>query len=208
MTTQFKSDPNEKLALVVFGRDDAGKAHASSFTGGEAKLAEKAAGLMKLRVLPIRTDAEQALAARLPRGRVFASGKAFVPFVKPSLFLDLQTAALNSGIQPPNRPTNPPPTDAAVPKLTAPAPVAPGEPPNGTTPRGVKQPCGWADLEVGSVVLTKDPPHPDWYEAQIVAMQGEDLFTLRWLDWPELPLVVRRRVQLALMHPARPRSAA
>jgi hypothetical protein len=72
----------------------------------------------------------------------------------------------------------------------------------------VKQPCGWADPEEGSVVLTKDPPHADWYEARIIAVQGDDHFTLCWVDWPEVPPVVRRRVQLALMHPARPRTAA
>jgi hypothetical protein len=47
-----------------------------------------------------------------------------------------------------------------------------------------------------------EPPYRDWFEAEVVAVQGEDLFTLRWRDWPELPPVVRRRVQLGLMHPA------
>src|SRR3954447_16758635 len=81
MTTRPNENPTNMPALVVFGRDEAGKAHASSFAQGEAKLAERAAGLMGLRLLPVITEAEQALAAKVPRGRVFASGKAFVPFV-------------------------------------------------------------------------------------------------------------------------------
>src|SRR6476620_10331478 len=44
---------NTHPAVVVFGRDEAGKAHASWFDHGEAALAEKAAGLMGLRVLRV-----------------------------------------------------------------------------------------------------------------------------------------------------------
>ena len=95
-----------------------------------------------------------------------------------------------------------------MPLRAAPAPVASAEATKPTSPSIVKQPCGWADIQVGATVLTMDPPNPDWYEAEVIAMQGEDFFTLRWRDWPELPPVVRRRVQLALMHPAYPRSAA
>ncbi len=40
---------------------------------------------MGLRLLPVQTDMERALAAKVPRGRVFASGRAFVPFIKASL---------------------------------------------------------------------------------------------------------------------------
>ena len=55
---------------------------------------------MGLRLLPVRTDTERALAAKVPKGRVFASGRAFVPFIKASLFTELQAAALNSGVKP------------------------------------------------------------------------------------------------------------
>src|SRR3954471_13293333 len=80
------------LAVVVFGRDEAGKPHAAWFDQGEASLAEKAADLMGLRLLRVHTDEHRALAAQLPHGRVFASGRAFVPFVKASLFRALQAA--------------------------------------------------------------------------------------------------------------------
>ena len=200
MTSQVTSDQNEKIALVVFGRDEAGKAHGSSFAQAEATLATKAAALMNLRVLPIRTEAERALATRVPKGRVFASGKAFVPFIKASLYLELQTAALNSGITPLN-----PPTASTAGGGGQVKPGAPQLPPPTKLPRSVgtaKQPCGWADIQVGAIVLTMEPPYRDWFEAEVVAVQGEDLLTLCWRDWPELPPVVRRRVQLGLMHPA------
>ena len=76
-------------AVVVFGRDDAGRPHASAFDATTAELAEKAAGLMGMRVLRLETDEQRALAAKLPRGRVFESGRAFVPFVKRPIFESL-----------------------------------------------------------------------------------------------------------------------
>ena len=51
------------LAVVVFGRDEAGKPHAAWFDQGEASLAEKAADLMGLRVLRVHTDEHRALAS-------------------------------------------------------------------------------------------------------------------------------------------------
>ena len=74
------------LAIVVFGRNDVGKPRAAAFGHSDAQLAEKAAGLMGMRVLRLETDKARELAAKLPRGRVFASGRAFVPFVKAGLY--------------------------------------------------------------------------------------------------------------------------
>ena len=45
-----KPDPAAP-AVIVFGRDEAGKAHAAHFDHSEAALAEKAADFMSLRVL-------------------------------------------------------------------------------------------------------------------------------------------------------------
>ncbi len=58
MTEQAKPNLSDKPALLVFGRDEAGKAHAARFTNTEAKLAEKAAALMNLRILQVRTEVE------------------------------------------------------------------------------------------------------------------------------------------------------
>ena len=68
------------LAIVVFGRNDVGKPRAAAFGHSDAQLAEKAAGRMGMRVLRLETDKARELAGRLPRGRVFASGRVFVPF--------------------------------------------------------------------------------------------------------------------------------
>ena len=151
MTAQPKLEPADAPALVVFGRDKGGKAHASSFTAGEADLATKAAELMGLRTLPIRTDTERALAAQVPRGRVFATGRAFVPFIKASLLTELQAAALNNGAKPLKLLTGPAASGAAEPTRAAPATSV--KPLKGSGSAPVKQPCGWADIQVGSIVL-------------------------------------------------------
>jgi hypothetical protein len=73
-------------ALIVFGLDEAGKPHASSFGQADAELAEKAARLMGLRILRVETHEHREIAAKLPQGRVFESGKGFVPFVKAAVY--------------------------------------------------------------------------------------------------------------------------
>ena len=156
MIAQANPDLTHAPALVVFGRDTTGKPHASAFTESEADLATKAAELMGLRLQPVQTDAERALAAKLPRGRVFATGRAFVPFIKAALFTELQAAALNSGVKPLKLLTGPASTGAAEP--TPAAPVASAKPAKGTGTAPVKQPCGWADILVGSIVLGAAPP--------------------------------------------------
>jgi hypothetical protein len=82
MSARANAETPAATALIVFGRDNGGKPHASRFDASEAELAEKAAGLMGMQVLRPETGEQRALAAKLPKGRVFASGRAFVPFVK------------------------------------------------------------------------------------------------------------------------------
>jgi hypothetical protein len=195
--TEFQDD----TAVVLFGRSETGRARAAAFGHSEAELATKAAELMGLRLLPVRTDTERALVAKLPRGRVFATGRAFVPFIKDALLTELQAAALNSGIKPLKLLTGPAASGAAEPTRAAPATVMKSARGNNIAP--VKQPCGWADIRVGSIVLGAAPPRrAEWYECLVIAVEGEDVFVLRYCDWPREPPFKRRRVELGLMHPA------
>jgi hypothetical protein len=41
-----------------------------------------------------------------------------------------------------------------------------------------------------------------WFEAAVVAKRDDDLFELRWVGWPDDPLIVRRRDSLGLLPPA------
>ena len=166
-------------ALVVFGRDDGGKPHASWFGAADAELAIKAAGMMSYRVLPINSDEHRAAASGLAAGRVFASGRAFTPFCKEGAYTALAT--FPDSYQPP-------------------APVLPEPEP---TPVATGTPQRWEDVVVGSLVLASEEPQAGWFEAIITEDRGEALFVLRWRDFLDHDAFVRRADCLALL-PAAP----
>jgi hypothetical protein len=80
-------------AVVLFGKDEEGKARAARFRSDEAELAIKAAGSMKLRVLKITTPEMEVVAGQLPLGRIYASGLAFVPEGQEAFLSRLQELA-------------------------------------------------------------------------------------------------------------------
>ncbi|HEV7252006.1 MAG TPA: hypothetical protein VGN97_02750 [Mesorhizobium sp.] len=204
MIAQAQTTSPQLTAVVVFGRDDKGKPHASSFAASEAALAEKAAALMGMNVLRIKTDSERALAAKLPKGRVFASGKGFVPFIKAGLFTELEAAAPQPAAPGAKTPGEPVTNGSGEPHLAAPAPRGTATASEGPEPAPVRQPSNWADIRVGAIVLASAAPrHMDWYECLVVDVVGEDFFTLRYCDWPKEPKFSRRRADIALMHPLR-----
>lgn len=187
--------PLEQLAVVVFGLDETGKPHASAFNQSDAALATKAAALMGMKLLPVQTEAQKALASKLPKGRVFASGKGFVPFVKAATFYELEAAA----------------PDASVPQMRADhrvddtesrsvAPVFAEE--AGPAHLPAPQPTDWADIQVGTIVLAAAATDEGWYECVVLSLEGEDRLRLRYCDWPDEPIFSALRLQVGLMHPA------
>jgi hypothetical protein len=142
--------------------------------------AERAAGLMGLQVLRLTDPAQAERAAKLPQGRLFASGRALVPLVKDAVLdavfktTDVSTAEQDAA--------------AAFDDLVEPTGGVPA-----TT---------YSAITVGSLVLVGEVyPQCGWYEAIVIAAPGDDLFALRWRDWPDDPPVARRRDDLALLPP-------
>ncbi len=166
-----------EAVVVVFGKDDAGKPHASWFGTADAELAIKAAALMRMRVLPVTTDEHRAAASGLATGRIFDSGRGFVPFVKMAGYEAI--AAFPEAYAPP------PPVEA-VPEPLAIATTAPAT---------------WADIGVGALVLAAEAPTEPWFPSVVVETKGEGLFVLRWRDFPDEASFVRRGEDLALLPP-------
>jgi hypothetical protein len=79
-------------AIIIFGTDEKGRPHASYFEQTDLTAAEKAASVMGMRSLITSSEEERALATELPRGRLFVSGRAFVPFVGARLHRRLTAA--------------------------------------------------------------------------------------------------------------------
>jgi hypothetical protein len=59
-----------------------------------------------------------------------------------------------------------------------------------------------AEIQVGAIVLVSEGTEHGFYEAVVIEEPGPDLFKVKFRDFPEEPLLVRKRQHLALLHPA------
>ncbi|MCJ2099804.1 hypothetical protein [Methylobacterium sp. E-046] len=181
-------------SLVVFGADRGGKPHAAWFPTPDVSLATKAAETIGFRALALCDDAQRSAAAELPQGRVFSSGRAYVPFVAKEVYERLQALAGGS-------------TGSTIASIRL-AAQSPGKPAGGddscfggSSPVDPRYPRSWAGIAIGSLVLITEGEEDGWYEAVVVASKPGGEFTLQWRDWPDLPLLMRRRDEMALLHP-------
>jgi hypothetical protein len=58
----------------------------------------------------------------------------------------------------------------------------------------------WNDIGVGSIVLATEGPQEGWFESVVLRAEN-DVFILRWRDWPRLPTFTRRTWQIGLLPP-------
>ena len=182
---------SEKVPIiVVLGIDVDDKPHASRFEERDAPFVQRAAELMGFHVIRVVPDNEElhGVAEKLPLGKIFATGRAFVPFVGRAAFDKLSTL-VEGGVTITAR------AEAGV------APVYPLRD-MFTTEAVNAADALWAKVEVGTVVLAAQPDvyGPGWWEGVVVGVAGDDL-TLRWMDdAAEEPIHVSRR-EVALRHP-------
>ena len=182
---------SEKVPIiVVLGIDIDSKPHASRFDERNAPFVLRAAEMMGFHV--IRVPAENAelheIAAKLPLGKIFATGRAFVPFASRAAFDKLAVlveggvtieARANSGAEP------------VLPRADM-----------FTTEAINTADALWSKIETGTVVLAEQPEiyGPGWWEGLVVEIDGDEL-KIRWMDEPaEEPIRVSRR-HVALRHP-------
>ena len=145
--------------LIVYGMDDANKARAAHFKKSQVEVATKAAALMRLNVLTVGSPEQAAVAARIPAGRLYSSGKGFVPHVRRDLYAKVlevagQTAvaapiqafgvAKSSAGQSMSRAADRKDPVVQSPRVEPPGPV-PGYPRN------------WQDIAVGHLSLPSPP---------------------------------------------------
>ena len=194
-----------EVAVVLYGRDSKNKGHAAGFSATDLELALKAAALMGVRVWRVPA-AGQSLALKVPKGKLFGSGRAFTPLVSAKLMAELELAG---GPAPKPGKSATPATNAAhagPSKATGGENGAPGGTPGGAASKAandsLKRPSDWGAIDVGCEVLATTPGRADgWFESEVVTKRDTDLFELRWMDFPSEPLFVRRRDNLALLPP-------
>jgi hypothetical protein len=184
------SSKTQSLPVVLFGPDPHGKPTAARFVQHEVALAVKAAEQLHLRVLCAATPAVAELAAKLPAGRIHASGKGFVPNVRTDLYTKLVAAAGPAAG-----------TTASQPSSSAAAGSRSNG--NGSSPKNGaadRPPRNWDEIAVGHVVVAQEGPEDGWYDAVVVEVAG-DMCTLRWCDYPRERRFARHRRSLALLCP-------
>ena len=187
MTTKANHSPSAARGpspLVLFGIDSRGKPKGARFGREHASLAIKAATQLQLNVLASNDPKVAEVAARLPVGRVHATGRTFVPFIRRDLYDKLIAAAPNGNFHQHLTPPSGASSSAA-----------------GSRPPGSNLPRNWQEIGVGDLVLAQeDDPEDGWYEA-IVVEGATDMFTLRWRDYPRLRRITRHRLRLGLLYP-------
>jgi hypothetical protein len=61
-------------------------------------------------------------------------------------------------------------------------------------------PATWDDIDVGHLVIARDELAAGWWEAIVVARDG-DMLTVKWRDYPKQAPAVLHRAALALLRP-------
>ncbi|SDY29884.1 hypothetical protein [Citreimonas salinaria] len=185
--------------VVLFGRDESGRAHASRFAAEHHQAAIGAAAMMGFRALAVQDPEAGELATKTPAGKLFASGKAFVPFVKSATAEALERYAADH-----------PDRVIVLPKASA--PKAAGGASSGAVPAMIEasddQPKDWSEIKVGARVLAVGDPDDGWWEAivQHVHEGGtkghpKPMLTLRWEHFEDEAAFVRSISQIAMLHP-------
>ena len=127
-----------------------------------------AAETMSLCLVEVKTADLAAIAKKLPVGRLEADGRGLVPFVKPDVYQDFVLEMVG----------NEGPTygrdSASRPART------------------------WDDIAPGDLVLAHETLEVGWWEAIVIARDGEQL-TMRFRDYPKYGKFVRHRSAVALI---------
>jgi hypothetical protein len=183
-TTHQHTDSSSAVPVVLFGVDDNGKPKAARFNDKHANLATKAAGHLKLHVLPIVGPVVVDLAGHVPAGRIHANGRGFVPYIRRDLYAKLVAAAGTSQ------------DDSASTQAAA----ASGSTKHSSSNGQGDPPKNWDEIAPGHVVIALDEPGEGWYETIVVETNG-DMLTLRWRDYPRERRITRHRLSVGLLYP-------
>jgi hypothetical protein len=165
--------------LLVLGFDEQQKPCGARFVDAKPDLVAKAAQLMGLSVYKTTAPDVAEVAKKLPVGQLYATGRAFVPNVRQSLYSEVLVAL------------------SAEPQQAA---VGPGDD-KASTPVARGLPRNWDDIAPGHLVIAQESLANGWWEA-IVLDRKEDMLTLRFRDYPRLPKFFRHCTAVALMSPA------
>jgi hypothetical protein len=190
---QEKKAPTTPDKFFVLGFDNKGKTRGARFAEYNERVLNFVSDLMLTSVYPA-SAAFTEVAMKLPPGRVYASGKAFIPPVKRDLVEKLAHVL------------NMPGDDSKTFKLAYPPGQTPeheGEAQNKVrtvSPITSGLPRSWDSIQPGHVVLVHESPADGWWEATVQERE-EEILTLKFRDYPRQPKFQRHISQVALINP-------
>lgn len=188
MSKKPEKSKRQASPMFVFGLDENGKPLAARFPDALDSIAD-AAFKMGLKVVVVIPTEMEELVKKLPQGRIYASGKAFVPNVRKDLY-DKILAGLAKAAEEGR--------DLAL-ELKK-EPEAPSTSPECVSPITSGLPRSWETIGVGHMVLVHEGPADGWWEA-VVEIRDNEILTLRYRDFPKLAKFNRHINTVALVNP-------
>ena len=147
--------PNDAAPdLIVLGLHE-GQPRAAKFPASQADLVAKAAKAMSLTVCKAEGPDLVDLTKKLQEGRLYATGRGFVPPIRHNLYDQLVEQLRLAGQPVPDQ--------------------AQAEQP------AQDLPSTWDDIAVGHLVIAHEGASQGWWEAIVLARDG-DMLTLKWRD--------------------------
>jgi hypothetical protein len=182
--------------VFAFGLDENGKPRGARFMQGLNDQLVSASLDMNCRVVQNHSAALTAIGMKLPVGRVYASGKAFIPNIRRDIYDKLEAARQQppeevEGVIPVNLIKQPPAADGSE---NTSASVACAFPMVSGLPKS------WETIGPGHMVLAFEGPGEGWWEA-VVQSREDEIFTLRYRDYPKVPNFQRHVSTVALINP-------
>jgi hypothetical protein len=154
---------------ILYGADEYAKPRAARFSTADPEPLAKAVESLHLRLVEVTDEDLAEVAARLPAGRLHASGRGLVPYIKGDLYRDLVAATVGDQ----EVPANPDPALQDLPR-------------------------SWDEIAPGHLVIAKETHECGWCEAIVIERTG-DLVTVRYRDYPKYLTMVRHRSAVALI---------
>lgn len=206
-------------SILIVGLDDRDRPHASRFPAADCRAVGKAAAMMGMATVAVQSPALAELAAKLPDGKLFASGKAFVPFVGQDLYRRLEAylpvGARGRAGRPKAGSGRATGNDAGEAEKDAGGKSGAKDDAGNAaseqnkyadakatkTPRSGKYPEDWDKIVAGHIVLASAERDDGWWTAHVREVREDGVYLLEWEEWKGFAKFVCRREQIALLHP-------